>query len=107
MKQAKLKTCKRVSKLLIIKINFMKKSVVIMSLAFALATASAFTVRVNPTGFKKVGSTVFSGQTDNANCQVQSTGTLCTIVVNEAPVSPVYSTSLGATNETSSVIMRH
>src|SRR6266498_3716406 len=107
MKRGMLKTRKRVSNSLITKISFMKKSLIIMSLAFALAIGSAFTVKVNPTGFKKVGSTVYSGPTNNANCAAQSTGSLCSILVEGDPATTVYSTQQGAIDQDSGLIMRY
>lgn len=86
----------------------MKKSVILMSAAFVLALGSAFTTKLaNPTGFYNTGSEVVSGETDNAGCQVQTNGSLCTIQFLGNPVSPVYETQADAENQTSTKILRH
>jgi hypothetical protein len=86
----------------------MKKSVILMSAAFVLAIGSAFTTKVlNPTGYYNTGSSIVSGATDNSACQVQTSGSLCTINFQGNDVSPVYDTEDDATNQVSTKILRH
>jgi hypothetical protein len=75
----------------------MKKSAILMSVAFVLAIGSAFTSKlVNPTGYKVVSGATRSGETNNANCAVQASGTDCSFQFSGSPVSPVYSSAAAA-----------
>jgi type 1 fimbria pilin len=80
-----------------------------MIIAIAIATLLAFTSKlVNPTGYVAgPDGTVISGETNNPNCQVQASGTLCYIILWESNIEPVYETASDALNGNSSKILRY
>ena len=84
----------------------MKKTILIAAVSiFAIGSAFSTKAFFNPTGWAHVGTQDVSGVTDDPACQVQSTGTNCTIVVNGNTVPTVY--DLKADIGVSSKILRH